>query len=183
MTRTIMLALLIAGSTVQAHADSIGANSALEGREHHDDGDFDRAAAVAIASPATAAPTTAVVSLDAVRPSRASFRRGGAVLAVAGGVLVGAGLVFAVRSARAETEIERRHAEGASWRDVQSMEASGRTSSTLAAVFTVAGGAAAITGAVLYLVGRRAHGERRRTMMTVGQGSSGGGHVGVKWTF
>ncbi len=110
-----------------------------------------------------------------------ALERTGTAVAIGGGALLGVGVYFAFRASSASAEIERRYAGGATFREVEDIDARGRRSSTLARGFVVGGGLAAITGGVLYLVGRsRSKQAERRITVTP---HPGGGQVGMTWAF
>ncbi|MBA2544391.1 MAG: hypothetical protein H0V17_32410 [Deltaproteobacteria bacterium] len=113
--------------------------------------------------------------------SGVALERAGTVVAIGGGALLGVGVYFAFRAASTSAEIEQRYAEGATFREVEDIDARGRRSSTLARGFVLGGGVAAVTGGVLYLLGRRQakHAERTITIAP----NPGGGRVGLTWAF
>ncbi len=136
-------------------------------------------AAPAPAPQVAAAPLPRTAPDD--HPGR-GLRRGGIVTAIGGGVLLGLGGYFAYRAADASAEVEDRYGRGAPWRQLQDLDEQGDRYDSLALGFALAGGAAAVTGGVLYLVGRR-QGERAQQPMVSVSPSKGGGAVRMAWEF
>lgn len=83
------------------------------------------------------------------------LRQGGVITAVSGGALLALAGYFAYRADDASDEVEERYGRGERWRDLQDLDERGRRDSQLATGFAIAGGAAVVTGGVLYLVGWR----------------------------
>jgi tetratricopeptide (TPR) repeat protein len=127
-----------------------------------------------------ARPAAPAETADTDTPAGQSFKRGGVALAVSGGVLVGLGVYFAVEAADTSKQVEDAYAAGARWQEIAALDARGRRASSLATVFTLGGGAAAVAGGVLYVMGRRAEQRASRPTITVGP-RPGGGEVGLAW--
>ena len=112
-------------------------------------------------------------------PPGQTMKRGGIALAVGGGVMVGLGVYFAIEAADADEKVEAASNAGARWKDIEELDARGRRASTLATVFTIGGGAAAVSGGVLYFMGRRA--ERAGGPGITVAPRAGGGVVRLAW--
>jgi tetratricopeptide (TPR) repeat protein len=128
------------------------------------------------------AATAAAGGIDQPAVPGRRLKRAGLAVGIGGGALVGVGIYFAVQASDASSEVERLIEMGAKWKDVKELDARGRRDSTLATVFAVGGGAAAIAGGVMYLMGRneakRAEGRKISIAPT-----PGGGQVSVAWDF
>lgn len=114
-------------------------------------------------------------------PGRA-LRRGGIATAIGGGLLLGLGGYFAYRASDMNDEVEERYRRGASWRELRDLNDRGDRYDSLAVGFAIAGGAAAVTGGALYMVGWRQAERARHPMVSVSP-SKGGGAVRVAWEF
>jgi tetratricopeptide (TPR) repeat protein len=112
-------------------------------------------------------------------PPGQSMKRGGIALAIGGGVMVGLGVYFAIEAADASSDVEDAYERGARWKEIEEIDARGRRASTLATVFTLGGGAAAVSGGVLYFMGRRAE-RAGRPGITIAP-RRGGGEVRFAW--
>lgn len=112
----------------------------------------------------------------------AALKRGGVITAIGGGVLLGVGVYYAVQASDYSSQVHAMLADGEKWKDVAPIDAKGRHADTMATVFAVGGGAAAITGGVLYLLGRREaqRAEHRTISITP---TTTGGEVRIAWTF
>jgi tetratricopeptide (TPR) repeat protein len=125
--------------------------------------------------------TTGTAALDAPsRPGR-TLKRTGLGVAIGGGALVGVGIYFATRAADYGAQVEEMYADGEKWKDIEPIDAKGRRASELATWFAIGGGAVALTGGAMYLIGRR-HEARAATARTVSLAPApGGGQVSVAW--
>lgn len=123
------------------------------------------AAARASAAPAPApapAPLPAITTAPARAAERSSgsgLRLAGLVTAGAGAVLLAAGGYFSYDARSAERELEEDIAPGTPWRDYQDTHERGERAEVLAIGLFAAGGAALVTGGVLYVLGWEGGGE------------------------
>jgi tetratricopeptide (TPR) repeat protein len=111
-----------------------------------------------------------------------ALKRAGIATTIGGGVLLGVGVYYAVQASDYSSKVQEMYANGAKWKDIQEVDAKGRHASTMATVFALGGGAAAITGGVLYLMGRREakRAEHRSFSFTP---TPTGGEVQFAWAF
>jgi hypothetical protein len=112
-------------------------------------------------------------------PPGQTLKRGGIALAIGGGVMVGLGVYFAVEAADASAEVEAASRAGARWKDIEELDERGERASTLATVFTIGGGAAAVSGGVLYFMGKRAERAGRPGITLAPR--AGGGEIRFAW--
>jgi tetratricopeptide (TPR) repeat protein len=89
------------------------------------------------------------------RPGRI-FKLSGMATAGAGVLLLGTGFYFGGKAKSAESDVSDDCADGCVWEDVAALDADGRAWDGRAKVLWGIGGAAAVTGAVLYYLGWRA---------------------------
>ena len=120
-----------------------------------------------------------VVVRSRERPGRAR-RVAGLVSAGAGVVAIAAGAYFAVDATRAADEVSRGFADGATWADLEAIDARGRRSEVLGVGLLATGAAALACGATLYTLGWRAD---RRAAHAVIVPTEGGAGVEVSWRF
>jgi tetratricopeptide (TPR) repeat protein len=106
-----------------------------------------------------------------------ALRSAGLITAAAGGVALAAGAYFAVDAAHASREVSEAYRQGGAWADVEAIDERGRRSETIGTALLVTGGAAVVTGATLYVLGRRAG----RSAAVIPH--DGGGEVVVTWAF
>ncbi len=117
------------------------------------------------------------------KPGQA-LRQGGVITAIGGGALLAVAGFFAYRANDASDEVEQRYGRGERWKDLRSLDERGQRDSELATGFAIAGGAAVVTGGVLYLVGwqkaERSEGARPAVAITP---SARGTAVRLAWDF
>jgi tetratricopeptide (TPR) repeat protein len=130
-----------------------------------------------------AGPTSVVTtSGEPERPGR-GLRQGGVITAIAGGALLGTAGYFAYRAADASDEVEDRYNRGEPWRNLESRDADGRRDNRLAIGLAITGGAAVVTGGVLYFLGwRQAEQAGARPALTLAPAPRGG-TVRLAWGF
>lgn len=114
-------------------------------------------------------------------PGRA-LRRGGIATAIGGGLLLGLGGYFAYRASDMNDQVEERYRRGAPWHELRDLNDRGDRYDSLAVGLAIAGGAAAVTGGALYMVGWRQAERARQPMVSVSP-SKGGAAVRVAWDF
>jgi tetratricopeptide (TPR) repeat protein len=122
---------------------------------------------------ATAGSTTADVS------HARSEQRAGAYLMIGGGVGLAVAAVFAVDAHLAANEVADSYQGGARNPDIRSLDDRGHRDDAITAIAGISGGAAVITGAVLYGLG--VHSERAQHVAVVPH--LDGGEVDVAWQF
>jgi len=137
--------------------------------------------ATANAGPAVRGDRVTTVDDQPGRPG-AALKRAGIVTTIGGGVLLGVGVYYAVKAADYSAQVERMYADGAKWKDIQEVDAKGRHADTMATVFALGGAGVAITGGVLYMIGRHEakRSENRSFSITP---TPTGGEVQFAWAF
>ncbi|MEO6773733.1 MAG: hypothetical protein ABI467_12065 [Kofleriaceae bacterium] len=108
-----------------------------------------------------------------------SEQRAGAYLMLGGGVGLAVAAVFAVDGRLAANEVTDAYRGGARAPDLRSLDDRGHRDDTITAIAGISGGAAVITGAVLYGLGVR--GERAQHLAVVPRRD--GAEVKVAWQF
>jgi tetratricopeptide (TPR) repeat protein len=136
-----------------------------------------------LAASGGATTTTGTVALDSPSPPGRTLKRTGVAVGIGGLALVGVGIYYAAQAADYGSQVEQMYADGEKWKDIEPIDAKGRRASKLATWFAIGGGAVALTGGALYLVGRRdaARAERSRTI-SITPGPDGG-QVNVAWSW
>ncbi len=110
-------------------------------------------------------------------PRRArTLRLAGIATAATGGVVLLVGGYFSLDAARAADDVSKAYRDGATWADLEEIDARGRRAGTRGAALLVTGGVAVAAGAVLYTLGWRS--ERAAIVP-----ARGGGEVVVTWAF
>ena len=129
------------------------------------------------------AHTATPVTIDDDAPGRGK-RRFGMVVAGVGGLLLAGGAYYALDARDASDQVASAYAHGGNWKTIADIDARGQRSSELATGLVIAGGAAAATGVVFYLLGHHEDLESSHApALTVAPGVHGGGSVGVAWRF
>jgi tetratricopeptide (TPR) repeat protein len=108
-----------------------------------------------------------------------SERRAGTYLMIGGGVGLAVAAVFAVDAHLAANDVADAYASGARNPDIRSLDDRGHRDDAITAIAGVSGGAALITGAVLYGLG--VHTERAQHLAVVPHRD--GGEVKLAWQF
>jgi tetratricopeptide (TPR) repeat protein len=98
-------------------------------------------------------------------------RRIGLVTALGGGLLLITGGVLAASASSLESKVEDACRAQCNWEDVRGLDAKAQTRSTLSTVAFITGGAAIVTGTVLYLWGRRMTREARLSIAPTPSGA------------
>jgi tetratricopeptide (TPR) repeat protein len=120
----------------------------------------------------------------AVDEPGAGKRHLGMAIAGGGGLLLVAGVYFALDARSASDQVANAYAHGASWKMIADLDQRGQRSSEIAAGLAITGGAAVATGVVLYILGRRDDATAERIpAVTVAPGAHGGGRVELAWRF
>jgi hypothetical protein len=142
----------------------------------------EKPALIAGAATSVVASAAGTRSAGEREPGR-GLRRGGAITAIGGGVLLGLAGYFAYRAGDANDQVEQRYGSGVKWRELEALDARGQRDDTVATGLAFTGGVAVITGGVLYLIGRR-QGERAERQPALSLAPTrGGGAVRLAWTF
>lgn len=118
-------------------------------------------------------------SVDSDRSRAVTYKRVGAGTAIGGGVLLAGAALFALDARDAADTVERAYERGGKWADVAAADARGKRSARLATTLAIGGGLAAVSGAVLYAVGR--HHEKARHVAVTPTGR--GAEVSWSWSF
>lgn len=104
----------------------------------------------------------------------------GLAVAATGAIAAGAGGYFAFDAMRAADDVSRGYQEGATWSELEALDARGRRSEVIGISLIAAGGVAVVCGATLYALGRRAD---RRTASAALVPTPHGGTIEVSWRF
>jgi tetratricopeptide (TPR) repeat protein len=130
---------------------------------------------------ASAGALERVPRLDDVAPGERNTRlkqMGTYTMAGGGAALIGAA-IFAYDAHRAASSVEETYKRGGRWSDVANTDARGQRSASYAKMLGVGGGVAAISGAVMYGLGR--HYEQARHVEITP--TAGGARVSLSWGF
>lgn len=109
----------------------------------------------------------------------AKYKRIGLYTAIGGGAALAGAALFGLDAADAANQVEDTYAHGGKWKDVQDIDARGHRSATIATVLGVGGGAAVITGAILYGLGH--HYEQAHYVAVTP--TKDGAQVSLSWDF
>jgi hypothetical protein len=141
------------------------------------------AAAVRIYRPApltrATAPLTRTTAPFEPIPAGEREQRIGLGLAIAGGVVLAGAAYFAVDAYQASSTVSQAYSSGAKWADIAPIDARGARSATTADALALVGGAAVVSGAVVYVIGRRAESAHHVAVAP----TRGGAAMQLSWGF
>ncbi len=116
---------------------------------------------------------------DAVYARGAKYKRIGLYTMIGGGAALAGAALFGLDAVDAANQVEDTYAHGGKWKDVQDTDARGHRSAAIATVLGVGGGAAVITGAILYGLGH--HYEQAHYVAVTP--TKHGAQVSLSWDF
>lgn len=107
------------------------------------------------------------------------YKRIGVGTAVVGGALLAGATVFAIDAHDASKTVAEAYRRGGKWEDIKDIDARGQRSAKLATGLGIGGGLAAISGAVLFAVGRHYEHAQRVAVTPKAHGAQ----VTLSWPF
>jgi tetratricopeptide (TPR) repeat protein len=131
--------------------------------------------------PLPASALDASTRIDQVAPHRrgAKLKHLGTYTMAGGGIALIGAAIFAYDAHRAASSVEETYKRGGRWSDVANTDARGQRSASFAKVLGTGGGIAAVSGAVMYGLGR--HYEQARHVEITP--TAGGARVSLSWGF
>jgi hypothetical protein len=109
----------------------------------------------------------------------ARYKRIGIGTAVGGGALLAGAALFAYDAHDASKQVAAIYKRGGTWDDIKDIDARGQRNATIATALGIGGGAAVVSGAVLYAIGRRFENAQRMTVTPRAHGAQ----VTMSWDF
>lgn len=107
------------------------------------------------------------------------YKRIGIGTAIGGGALLAGAAVFAFDAHDASKQVAAIYKRGGTWDEIKDIDARGQRSATIATALGIGGGAAVVSGAVLYAIGRRFERAHRMTVTPRAHGAQ----VTMTWDF